>query len=126
MARNGFSTPLALAAAAAIVLHAGAAFANDRDVSTTMVKYGDLDLTTQAGKKAFDRRVNRAVATVCAMPTTVGSRIRHLDETCVAQSLARADRAKTTVVARAEQRKTDRLAAAESGATAEQAVVVGR
>jgi UrcA family protein len=44
---------------------AAPAFAQDFDRMIVSVPYGDLDLATPEGQKALDRRVEKAVRTVC-------------------------------------------------------------
>ena len=69
------SIALALAAAAAFAASAPAAAA-EATVSTADVSYKDLDLTSEAGQKELDRRVDRAARQVCGMDeAVVGSRV---------------------------------------------------
>lgn len=61
-------SPLALAAAViatslSVVAPAGAASAYDPNVR--VVHYGDLDLTSDAGRAMLDRRIQRAVNSLC-------------------------------------------------------------
>jgi UrcA family protein len=65
-------SPLALAAAViatslSVVAPAGAAPAHDADVrpNAKVVRYGDLDLTTEGGRIVLDRRVRSAINRVC-------------------------------------------------------------
>jgi UrcA family protein len=53
---------LTLTAAAILAVSAQPAFAE-----STVVKYGDLDLSTSDGRAALDRRIDRAARTVCRM-----------------------------------------------------------
>ena len=47
---------------------------------TTIVTYSDLDLTTEAGREALDRRIDRAARSVCGLDSVqLGSRIRSRD-----------------------------------------------
>src|SRR5687768_10025845 len=69
------SIALALAAAATFAVPA-AARAAEAAVSTAGVNYKDLDLTSEAGQKELDRRVDRAARQVCGMDeAVVGSRV---------------------------------------------------
>jgi UrcA family protein len=61
-------SPFALAAAVvatslSVIAPAGAAPA--RDPNSAVVHYGDLDLTTDAGRTMLDRRVRHAVNSLC-------------------------------------------------------------
>lgn len=61
-------SPLALAAAViatslSVIAPAGAAPAYDPNVR--VVRYGDLDLTTEAGRATLDRRVRSAINRIC-------------------------------------------------------------
>jgi UrcA family protein len=60
-------TFLAIASAAALVaLGAGPAAAQDSvQVRTAVVSYADLDLKSEGGRKALDRRIRQAVDRVC-------------------------------------------------------------
>lgn len=60
-------------AALAALLFAGTAQAEEPETETVsvVVSYGDLDLTTAAGKATLDARIDAAVKEVCARPTTI-------------------------------------------------------
>lgn len=58
---------IAFACAALIATMPTSAIAQDQ-IRTNRVPYGDLDLTTQAGIKTLDRRLDRAVERVCEQP----------------------------------------------------------
>ncbi len=45
------------------------AFASDEIVSTRNVRYGDLDLGTEGGKKTLEQRIRRAAKAVCGGET---------------------------------------------------------
>lgn len=55
-------------AAAATVFVTTPAFANPEQAQTpsASVEYDDLDLTAQSGREILDRRINRAVRSLCA------------------------------------------------------------
>jgi UrcA family protein len=55
---------------------------------SVQVKYDDLDLTTQEGRKQLDQRIDRAAGTVCgADEAAVGSRIQDREtRNCIKQA----------------------------------------
>jgi UrcA family protein len=67
------------------------AYANTGEQMTVQVQYDDINLATPAGQKQLDRRLEKAVRTVCrAQIHNGGSRILTLDaKACLAK--ARAD-----------------------------------
>jgi UrcA family protein len=72
---------------------AAPAFAQNVDRTTVSVPYGDLNLATPAGQKALDRRVDKAVRTVCRVGRieSTGTRIMSSDAiACLAQARAEA------------------------------------
>lgn len=81
------------------------AFAAETELMTVQVPYADIDLGTAAGQKQLDRRLKKAVRTVCRVQIyTGGSRILPLDaKACLAK--ARADvRQQVATLTRAKQR----------------------
>lgn len=59
-------TALSLFAAGSLALMAGQAVAADQDtVPTARVRYGDLNLATDAGARALYQRIQAAARTVC-------------------------------------------------------------
>lgn len=69
IARSAILTTLAA------VLLSGAASATEADTETlsVAVPYGDLDLTTEAGRTALDTRIEAAVEEVCPRPAMFGN-----------------------------------------------------
>jgi len=55
----------ALALGLAALVSLAPSFATAQEARTERVTYGDLDLTSEAGVKALDRRLDRAVKRVC-------------------------------------------------------------
>jgi UrcA family protein len=59
-------TLTAIASAAVLALVAGAAAAQEPvEIRSAVVSYADLDLRSEGGRKALDRRVKQAVDRVC-------------------------------------------------------------
>ncbi len=70
------SIALALAAAATFTVPA-MAVAAEATVTTRGIEYKDLDLSTEAGQKTLESRLDKAARQVCGMDeSTVGSRVR--------------------------------------------------
>ena len=70
------SIALAMAAAAAFAVPA-AATAAETTVTTAGVQYKDLDLTSEAGQKELQGRLDKAAREVCGMDEdNLGSRVR--------------------------------------------------
>ena len=60
-------TKIALSVFAAVLL-SGAAHAAEAETLSVTVPYGDLDLTTEAGKATLDGRIEASVKEVCPRP----------------------------------------------------------
>lgn len=87
--------PACLAAAgAAIGLAFGAsavlADSTSRELRTTQVEYGDLDLTQPAGAAALYRRIEAAARDVCDSPDLRDLRRSQLAEACISRAIAEA------------------------------------
>jgi UrcA family protein len=66
---------LALAAASALITPA-IAFAGETQTQKVTIAYKDLDLSTEAGQKELDRRMDKAARDACGMDEKVtGSRL---------------------------------------------------
>lgn len=93
------SLALALSAAAALSVPAMAA---DDQPNRTSVRYHDLDLSTEAGQKELDRRLDKAARQVCGMnAATTGSRVASRDaRDCYRQARTTLDRQFAAVVNR--------------------------
>lgn len=74
---------IALAALSGLLLAAQPVIA-----ATVAVKYDDLDLATEQGRKALDQRIDKAAETVCgADESEVGSRIASREtRACIRQA----------------------------------------
>jgi len=83
-------TALGLASAAISPAMASPALASDTEPMTVSVRVADLDLTSAAGQRALDRRMERAVRSVCAAASaSTGSRIVAQDaQACIAKTRA--------------------------------------
>lgn len=95
---------LALAAASALAIPAIASAAENQTQSVR-IAYKDLDLTTEAGQKELDRRMDKAARDVCGMDEAVtGSRIATSESrecysttrTQIGQSLSHLTKGRTT------------------------------
>lgn len=65
----------ALAAAAALFSAAPAAAAAEADTFLVFIPFGDLDLTTEAGERALESRLEAAARQTCAAGSTLRERI---------------------------------------------------
>lgn len=90
------STPIAVAALAALALTATPSIAKDVEV-----RYADLNLATAEGQKVLEQRIDRAARDACGYEdTTTGSRIPSSQaRSCYRKAL---DSAKTMMAARIE------------------------
>lgn len=82
-------TSLLLAAALAAALPAHAGGAQTRSVE---VRYGDLDLASDAGVKELNSRVRRAAASICIDRGTRGLALRNAQQKCFSAALSDASR----------------------------------
>ncbi|MGL5838826.1 MAG: UrcA family protein [Sphingorhabdus sp.] len=64
------------------------------------VEYSDLDLSTQAGQAKFKERVNNAVRSVCAFPSTKSAADRIDEQRCAVRARTTAMRKAAQVIAR--------------------------
>lgn len=90
MAKNRFN--MLVAAAAMVTFAAPSLQAAEKSV---MVKYSDLDLSTESGQAAFKSRILRAVRNVCTFPSSKTAYERLDQFKCEA-------RAKTAAMTKAE------------------------
>lgn len=68
------------AALAASTIFASPAFAAEGDTTTVAVRYSDLDLSTQEGQQALERRLDNAAEQVCGIDRrTSGLRVQSTD-----------------------------------------------
>ena len=83
-----------LCAALAAAGLAAPAFADEGEAHTAEVRYSDLDLSTQAGRKMLDFRVEKAARNVCRVEeSVVGTRILPKDRrTCYREARRQIDR----------------------------------
>lgn len=92
--------PLVAALAAAGL--AAPALAEETGADTVRVRYGDLDLGTEAGRKALDFRVEKAARDVCRVDEMiVGTRILPKDRRlCYREARRQLDRQLATLAPR--------------------------
>lgn len=78
------------------------AFANTSETMTVQVPYDDINLASPEGQKQLDRRVDKAVRSVCRVQSqSSGSRILSLDaKACLAKARANVRQQVTTVTQR--------------------------
>lgn len=67
-----------------------------------VVDYGDLDLTKEAGRTTFDKRIDRAVRKVCQPGWTRSVREVAATRACILEKRAELAVARDTIVARAK------------------------
>jgi UrcA family protein len=102
---------LSLAAIAAALLAASGATQNLAPAAASqLVSYDDLDLTTQSGQRALDRRIRAAVQTVCGSESSADPRGRHRVRDCRDETLAQANLIRDRAVASANGTLPTRLA----------------
>jgi UrcA family protein len=82
MKSNKYLLPLAALALA------GAASAASRDVNSVVVRFGDLDLHSQAGVVALHKRIRNAAEFVCSPLETRVLGLRDAYEECVAKAVS--------------------------------------
>ncbi len=86
------------------LIAAGAAHADDFVVPTSIVKYGDLDLSHKAGEAALYHRINQAARKVCASldfsqsvaPISLGEAYKTCLREAVSGAVAKIDRPEFT------------------------------
>lgn len=89
-----------LAASAAFAV--APAHAESNGVRSVAVHYADLDLKSQAGKSALERRIAFAAETVCGPADNLSYHSRKSVAGCEARAIANAGRATVDVIASAE------------------------
>jgi UrcA family protein len=65
----------------------GIAAAGSRDVNSVTVKFGDLNLRSQAGIASLHKRIRNAAESVCAQYDTRVLALREGYDTCVSQAI---------------------------------------
>jgi UrcA family protein len=95
-------TMFKLLVSAALIAAGSPAFA--QDVPSASVRYADLNLASPEGVAEFDRRIARAVTTVC--PEAIGPYV---------QEIAAANACRATTLASVKQRRDALLATARTG-----------
>lgn len=94
---------LPLAALAAALLVAPAAAQNLAPAgSSQIVEFADLDLTSDSGRTALDRRIRAAVQSVCGTESSADPRGRHNVRDCRAETLSLANAARDQAIAAAQ------------------------
>ncbi len=83
-----FAATLAIAATIGTFAMSGAAHAAAADEAIG-VRFADLDLTSQAGQRTLDRRIDKAARQVCGIDDVVtGTRVRSREaQTCFDQAV---------------------------------------
>jgi UrcA family protein len=66
----------------------GLATANTRDLNTVTVKYGDLNLNSQAGIASLHKRIRNAAESVCSPLETRILGLREAYDQCLDQAIA--------------------------------------
>jgi UrcA family protein len=85
-------TTLILVAAAALAAPAAAADPLNYRADARHVQYSDLNLESDAGRAALERRLARAVRSICAVPPELDSRaIADAEARCEAETAASID-----------------------------------
>jgi UrcA family protein len=75
---------------AALVISAAPAFAGSTENFTTEVRYGDLNLTTDAGVAQLQRRIKAAAAAACGRPDGRDIKASQAAATCRETAVANA------------------------------------
>ena len=76
------------------------------------VRYADLDLTSDAGVKALDRRIYNAASAACGTPSSADPQGRQKVETCRTEARASVEAQRGTIIASARQAAATSLASA--------------
>lgn len=74
--------------AASGIGHVSHAYAQPSASQTVAVHYGDLDLASEAGRRALDHRIRHAVRTACGTASTVDLRGQNRAAECRSDLLA--------------------------------------
>lgn len=102
---------LILAASVATLQAAPASAQGVPSQATLAVSYADLDLRTEAGVRALDRRILTAVQQACGPTSDFDLAGRNRIRACRAEALERLSAQRQTAIAAAEQRAPVQLAA---------------
>jgi UrcA family protein len=76
------------------------------------VRHADLNLASEAGVRALDRRIHNAASAACGTPSSADARGRQKVETCREEAKAGALAQRSKVIAAARQPSSTSLAAA--------------
>ena len=88
------------------------ALAQDSSPTSLCVRWADLDLTTEAGLRALDRRISNAAATACGIPSSADPVGKRAVKQCRAEARDRAYSQRQTAIALARAASATTLAAA--------------
>lgn len=75
------------------------------------VRHADLDLTTEAGVRALDRRISNAAATACGIPSSADPDGKRFVKQCRAEARERAYSQREVAIALARRASAAHLAA---------------